>query len=1331
MDTIIAHKQMTIWQVKLAVQARDGISPDAFELYCLFPVPEELTFELRSALGTTRRFLRPDVSLEALGLSHQKITQHLYIDVNARDQHDPSLLEASHTVEPDGQETEGGTGEARGERRSTVLLPWEPSIAQRSRGAFMYEMVPPNELFSLSVIYGAAVGTADDGATLSDQYAALRDRIAQSRSTVLDGYRLLAATGAALPEDVRHAVLLAAEPKLTSVTKDPQELAEFVCLNSLDVSANELPFHPLGAFPALLTLHIACNNLRDLQLVTVPENREYEVPDTEAELDEAGLGESGESTASDSGAESTAQAIPSSSTSPATTTTSVTLAKPRPSEFCRFGFLPKKRSARSDWRLRDAPIAAFSATIDAIPSIGLWQSLLLAFGESVAPIEGPGFASSARFASFGFKLDASTSNLIPAPIISRRIPALEGQAKSPIDQRLDLVADILRSSSTNAVLKPLTDRGLRDRFGAKPTAGPSTRIGGRVGDIDVDIDADLDADQADLLAGGEVAPYNPLQAVDPEEKLNDSNEPDTISPDEVTDLLACQEVLFYPLQLLLSMRYMHIHRHHISVCTGLSNQTRLKLNRQAAITRQEEEASRGLELLQGRQHQPSANKPDSSQGKRPDSTGQSADSPILPPGTVSILTNPDDSTLLDVIALRHTDLYLRVPPYPLSETCGFGALTTLDLSYNSLSLSSILQLTLLPFLQDLNLTSNGLICLPPDLSGFWSLRKLNLRRNTLGTLLPSSLISQNDGLTLQLRDAELSGEILLFLSLSTIPLLEEVDLSENNITNIPSPAALARLSQRMTEMMTPPEATDIEGGSGSSTKPVCGLIPFAHAAPLQIISSQDLPGGSKEQSEADSALAVSSGHEERQTRWKRTIGFAHLSAKKPFPWLRALGLAHNLIKDEASVVALASFKRLAWADLRGNPLTESLEAKETLPPLHRAFPLLTNVFVEAELLARQQRADAGRSSLAQRDVRLVMAQPRGNRFVTTQSAFMQASGSATNEPHILRPLNYTNQTLQQLTSALPSPSPHFQIAAEGDGVPQFSLAPSQTVEQNDPHKGMLMRHPAASQAEEVMTIASSTERTSLIPDEPYERLPRSTMSLRRSEFALKTILSRPIGQSGGFGLTSDEASQKSRKPAYTPSSTLASYLRQRATVQDRGKLRKAQAVEQERLLGGGSLQRTGAQLSVAGSHSKVPVRIRKQLDEAVRQVEAAYAPRTGHASASRGVNPRDLRDKEIVRMAERASLLTQTISLQPTVSRNASPTRGSVAFGPSSSSAMGHSRRVAKESSPKYLETVAKFREQRKAEQMAKDVELLLYTVSSAVASGLWGKSEDSKAGPK
>lgn len=124
-----------------------------------------------------------------------------------------------------------------------------------------------------------------------------------------------------------------------------------------------------------------------------------------------------------------------------------------------------------------------------------------------------------------------------------------------------------------------------------------------------------------------------------------------------------------------------------------------------------------------------------------------------------------------------------------------NTLQVLDLSYNFLSVDSVKELTSIPSLTDLNLSGNDIPALPPDLSGFRVLRKLSLRRNRLGQqyqplpIIPPSLISarqsgkfaglNNDSILVMTLD------YIFLAALATIPILEELDISENHLQAIP------------------------------------------------------------------------------------------------------------------------------------------------------------------------------------------------------------------------------------------------------------------------------------------------------------------------------------------------------------------------------------------------------------------------------------------------------------------------------------------------------------------------------------------------------------------
>lgn len=125
----------------------------------------------------------------------------------------------------------------------------------------------------------------------------------------------------------------------------------------------------------------------------------------------------------------------------------------------------------------------------------------------------------------------------------------------------------------------------------------------------------------------------------------------------------------------------------------------------------------------------------------------------------------------------------------------FHNLQVLDLSYNFLSVDSVKELSAIPSLSDLNLAGNDFPALPPDLSGFHMLRKLSLRRNRLGQqyqplpIIPPSLISaRHNGKLVGLNTEAIlvmTLDYIFLAALATIPLLEELDLSENHLQAIP------------------------------------------------------------------------------------------------------------------------------------------------------------------------------------------------------------------------------------------------------------------------------------------------------------------------------------------------------------------------------------------------------------------------------------------------------------------------------------------------------------------------------------------------------------------
>eukprot|EP01039_Chlorochromonas_danica_P000757 gene757-821_t len=97
----------------------------------------------------------------------------------------------------------------------------------------------------------------------------------------------------------------------------------------------------------------------------------------------------------------------------------------------------------------------------------------------------------------------------------------------------------------------------------------------------------------------------------------------------------------------------------------------------------------------------------------------------------------------------------------IDEITGFQKLLFLDLSYNSINLESIIELTMIPILKELDLSGNGLHSLPMDLSAFQYLEKIVLEYNKL---------DDNN----------------VFLALASLPNIRHVDVSHNYLSVLPT-----------------------------------------------------------------------------------------------------------------------------------------------------------------------------------------------------------------------------------------------------------------------------------------------------------------------------------------------------------------------------------------------------------------------------------------------------------------------------------------------------------------------------------------------------------------
>ena len=77
----------------------------------------------------------------------------------------------------------------------------------------------------------------------------------------LDGFLILESSGMGFPEDVRQISLTDKHLKITI----GDDFTYFTDVVFVDVSENFLPLEPFGAFPKLIELKIACNNIHRIQ----------------------------------------------------------------------------------------------------------------------------------------------------------------------------------------------------------------------------------------------------------------------------------------------------------------------------------------------------------------------------------------------------------------------------------------------------------------------------------------------------------------------------------------------------------------------------------------------------------------------------------------------------------------------------------------------------------------------------------------------------------------------------------------------------------------------------------------------------------------------------------------------------------------------------------------------------------------------------------------------------------------------------------------------------------------------------------------------------------
>ena len=149
---------------------------------------------------------------------------------------------------------------------------------------------------------------------------------------------------------------------------------------------------------------------------------------------------------------------------------------------------------------------------------------------------------------------------------------------------------------------------------------------------------------------------------------------------------------------------------------------------------------------------------------------------------LKVVVEDDFSYFTEVLYVDVSENFLRLEPFAafpklveLKIACnninkvdnifGFDSLMYLDLSYNKLSISSILFLQSIPNLKELDLCGNNLGGLPEDLKGFANLEKILLEYNKIDK--PN-----------------------VFISLASIPNLRQVSLANNFLSSVPRESCL-------------------------------------------------------------------------------------------------------------------------------------------------------------------------------------------------------------------------------------------------------------------------------------------------------------------------------------------------------------------------------------------------------------------------------------------------------------------------------------------------------------------------------------------------------------
>ncbi|XP_078695117.1 X-ray radiation resistance-associated protein 1-like [Branchiostoma floridae x Branchiostoma belcheri] len=247
----------------------------------------------------------------------------------------------------------------------------------------------------------------------------------------------------------------------------------------------------------------------------------------------------------------------------------------------------------------------------------------------------------------------------------------------------------------------------------------------------------------------------------------------------------------------------------------------------------------------------------------------------------------------------------------------FQHLEVLDLSYNSLSEDSILSLGFLPRLKVLHLTGNQLKSLPPEMAR--------------PHIEPDDLLEENPvwrfaALEILFLDDNKLTELQTFASLAGLKKLKHLHMDHNQVYSIPHLRAME--GGLLESPSFPPQSRDSRNPPGQTpTKTPQLSKENVLDGTADVGTGSDYPGDpSNLEAVLEEDQGSSGGDEEGMLDGE--------SAPPPFPELRYLSIAHNMITEEEDLIALAAWPLLSEVVIHSNPLTTKHSGD---PPLLKRF----------------------------------------------------------------------------------------------------------------------------------------------------------------------------------------------------------------------------------------------------------------------------------------------------------------------------------------------------------------------------------------------------------